>query len=150
MTIDSLCITLSYLNICVCVCVCPLHVFMSVCCAFSVAVNYGLLLAPVSLSLPCHFKADLEVGCERFGEGWVSGRFQTQPDQHFPDNMFLFIHNEVWLSAGLHALAATAAALMACSKQKYVACLQHHCKHAHSHQVDNVSVSKCNNLLSTT
>lgn len=48
---------------------------------------------------------------------WV----QTKPDQRFPDSMFLFMHNEVWLSAGLHALA-TAAILMAYSKEKYASC----------------------------
>lgn len=45
--------------VCECPCV-PTDVFVYVC-AFSSAVNYGLLLVPVILSLPCHFKADIEV-----------------------------------------------------------------------------------------
>lgn len=84
------------------------------------APNYGLLLAPVILSFPRRFKADMEVGW-----GW-----RASDRQCFPRNMFLFIHNEAWLSAGLHApfplsLAAAPAvtATMACSKEKYVLCL---------------------------
>lgn len=69
----------------------PVHVFYSnvrTCvCAFSTVVNYGLLLAPVTLSLPRHFKADVEVGVRLVAEGCRVGSDEARSAlsrQHVP------------------------------------------------------------------
>ena len=126
----GVCISTSPLNPNVCV------LYMYVCvCAFSNSINYGLLLAPVILSLPCHLKADVGVGWGRAGGVcWVGSDAARSAlsRQHVP----------LYSQWGLAVCRATCFGNSSSTdglQQREICCLPPcHCKHAHSHQVDTV------------
>lgn len=112
-----------YSNVCTCVC------------AFSTVVNYGLLLAPVTLSLPHHFKADVEVGVRLVVEGCRVGADKARSAlsrQHVP------LYSQWGLAVCGAACFGSGSSSTDGLQSGEICCLPpRHCQRAHSHQVEH-------------